>query len=186
MHMSDHEILYDYNHAADQASQVRILAELNAVDVSTMRNKLMDLGVKDVPLKPSIPKRKGCVTFDEKLAFELHGQGMCDPDLAAALGVSRNTISDWRKRNNLKIHRKLPDPKEPETEPEAQGQLDDSDQPCMGVGGLLRAARQIMAAFPQAEVTVSGQRLRDIRVHVVYGAEGDVSSAEMELILEGR
>ena len=50
MHMSDHEILYDYNHAADQAVQIKILAELNAVDVPTMRNKLLDLGVKEVPL----------------------------------------------------------------------------------------------------------------------------------------
>ena len=185
MYMSDHEILYDYNHAADQAAQVRILAELNAVDVATMRNKLLDLGAKNVPDEKYAPKRLGSTSFDESLAFELHSAGGCDEDMAKALGVCRRTIADWRQRNGLRINRKLPVPREPETESDPEILIQAVEQSFMSVGGLLRAARQIMSAFPQAEVFVGGQRLCDIRVHVAYSSEGEVSSAKMELVLEG-
>ena len=44
MQMSDHELLYEYRHAVNPAAQIKVLAELNAVSVDAMRNKLLDLG----------------------------------------------------------------------------------------------------------------------------------------------
>lgn len=191
MQMSDHEILYHYNHAADQAAQVKILAELNAVDVATMRNKLLDLGAQNVPRGSSgVPKRKDSVTFDEKRAWELYNEGLCDPDIAKELGVCRKTVADWRKKTGLNIHRKLPEAKQVQPEPETDEQLGPAaslapEEPAyMGVGGLLRVTRQVQEAFPQAGITADGHRVRDIYVHVNYSADGEVVSAEMELILE--
>lgn len=189
MQMSDHELLYHYNHAADQAAQIRILAELNAVDVPTMRNKLLDLGAQNVPAeREKVPRRLGSVTFDENRAMELYNTGCCDSDLARELGVSRNTVADWRKRNDLKINRKVPEKKqEPEPEPEPTEPPEPAapeEPPRMSVEGLLRVTEQMQEAFPQAVITAGGRYLRDIRVHIAYNADGEVVSAEMELILE--
>ena len=54
----------------------------------------------------------------------------------------------------------------------------------MGVEGLLRVTQRVQEAFPQAVLTIGGRYVRDVRVHIFYGADGEVSSAEMELILE--
>ena len=199
MQMSDHEILYHYNHAADQAAQVKILAELNAVDVPTMRNKLLDLGAQNMPgEKTHVPKRLGKRSFDENRAFTLYDEGLCDFDLAEALGVSRATIADWRTQNGLKCHRAPPgyvqakkkpaepeDAPEPDEPPEPVTEEDLPPEPqYMSIEGLLRVTEQMHRAFPQAVITAGGRYLRDIRIHVAYNADGEVVSAEMELILE--
>ena len=207
MQMSDHEILYHYNHAADQAAQVKILAELNAVDVPTMRNKLLDLGAKNVPgEKTHMPKRLGRRTFDENRAFALYEEGACDFDMAEALGVSRTTIADWRTQNGLKCHRAPPgyvkekveqkheqEPTDPEPEtiypppdelPPPPKEIPPEETAHMGVDGLLRVTRQLHAAFPQAEIVADGHRVQDVCVHIDYNAAGEVVRAEMELILE--
>ena len=112
MHMSDHEILYDYNHAADQAVQIKILAELNAVDVPTMRNKLLDLGVKEVPPeRAKMPRRRGNASYDKKCAMELYNAGCCDEVIAKELGISQRSVYDWRRTNKLKANPKRPGPK---------------------------------------------------------------------------
>ena len=112
MHMSDHEILYDYNHAADQAAQVRILAELNAVDIPTMRNKLLDLGAQGVPPeRAKMPRRRGNASYDKKCAMELYNAGCCDEVIAKELGISQRSVYDWRRNRGLKANRKRPGPK---------------------------------------------------------------------------
>lgn len=191
MQMSDHEILYHYNHAADQAAQVKILAELNAVDVATMRNKLLDLGAQNVPRGSSgVPKRKDSVTFDEKRAWELYNEGWCDPDMAKELGVCRKTVADWRKKNGLNIHRKLPEAEQVQPEPEPDERLVPSASPVpkepayMGVEVLLRLVQQMHAAFPGALVTAGGRPISDVRIHINYGSAGEVLCAGMELMLK--
>lgn len=180
MQMSDHEILYHYNHAADQAAQVEILAQLNAVDVPTMRNKLLDLGAKGVPqLKTNVRRN---VSIDDQRAMALYNEGLCDLDMAEALGVSRNTVADWRKRKNLKCHRQKPG--YVEVQPETAEDEPAEERAHMGVDGLLRVTQQMQEAFPQAVVTAGGRYVRDIRIHIRYGADGEAESAAMELILE--
>lgn len=196
--MSDHEILYHYNHAADQAAQVKILAELNAVDVPTMRNKLLDLGAQNVAPVEKLPRRMGGVSFDENRAEELYNDGLCDHDIAECLGISGSTVADWRRRNGLACHRAPPgyikakkksaepeDAPEPEPEPtEPPEPAAQEEPPRMSIEGLLRVAGQMQQAFPQAVITAGGRYLRDIRIHVAYNADGEVVSAEMELVLE--
>lgn len=47
--MTDEEIRRSYLRAKGRSTQVRILAELNAVDVSAMQNKLVELGLMERP-----------------------------------------------------------------------------------------------------------------------------------------
>lgn len=47
--MTDEEIRRSYLRAKERSTQVRILAELNAVDVSAMRKKLVELGLMEKP-----------------------------------------------------------------------------------------------------------------------------------------
>ena len=47
--MTDEEIRRSYLRAKGRSTQVRILAELNAVDVSAMQNKLIELGLMEKP-----------------------------------------------------------------------------------------------------------------------------------------
>ncbi|MBP3388591.1 MAG: SANT/Myb domain-containing protein [Clostridia bacterium] len=44
-HMTDHEIRQSYRQARDPVMQIQILAELNAVSVKMMRQKLVALGL---------------------------------------------------------------------------------------------------------------------------------------------
>lgn len=53
--MTDEEIRRSYLRAKGRSTQVRILAELNAVDVSAMQKKLVELGLME---KPKPVKRK--------------------------------------------------------------------------------------------------------------------------------
>ena len=107
MQMSDHELLYHYNHAADRTVQIKILAELNAVDVPTMRNKLLALGVKDVPPeRAKMPRRRGSTSYDKKRAMELYNAGCCDEVMAKELGIKQRSVYDWRRTNGLKANPK--------------------------------------------------------------------------------
>lgn len=47
--MTDEEIRRSFLRAKGRSTQVRILAELNAVDVSAMQNKLVELGLMERP-----------------------------------------------------------------------------------------------------------------------------------------
>lgn len=53
--MTDEEIRRSYLRAKGRGTQVRILAELNAVDISAMQNKLIELGLMEKP-KPVMRK----------------------------------------------------------------------------------------------------------------------------------
>ena len=197
MQMSDHELLYEYRHAVNPAAQIKVLAELNAVSVGAMRNKLLDLGA-ELPDVTITPRNLAASAIDHARAWELYNEGLCDHDMAEALGVSKNTVANWRNQNDLKCHRAPPgyiqakkkstepeDSPEPEPEPtEPPEPAAQEEPPRMSIEGLLRVAGQMQQAFPQAEITVDGRYLRDIRIHVAYNADGEVVSAEMELILE--
>ena len=110
MQMTDGEILTSWKQAKDQKAQLGILADLNAVSVKTMREKLLEMGAENVPAA-----RKGnnrhAARIDELRAMELYNQGLCDLDIAETCGVSVVTVQNWRKMMRLKVNRKKPVPK---------------------------------------------------------------------------
>lgn len=99
MVMTDEELLREMRQAKDPAAHVQVLAELNAVATDTMRECLRDLGV-DLPSKRRRPRR-----FDEARARELLEAGKTDAEVAAALGVARRSIYDFREAQGIPLVR---------------------------------------------------------------------------------
>lgn len=102
--MDDTEIRTSYNTAKNQAAQVQVLAELNAVTPSAIAAKLRELGC-DVPDMPEVkqrPLRAHDVLFDEDRARALFAEGKSDLDIAEMLGISVSTFAAWRRKNGMK------------------------------------------------------------------------------------
>ena len=102
--MDDTEIRTSYNTAKNQAAQVQVLAELNAVTPSAMAAKLRELGC-DVPEMPKVnqrPLRAHDVLFNEDRARALFADGKSDLDIAEMLGISVSTFAAWRRKNGMK------------------------------------------------------------------------------------
>ena len=102
--MDDAEIRTSYNTAKNQAAQVQVLAELNAVTPSAMAAKLRELGC-DVPEMPKVnqrPLRAQDVLFNEDRARALFAEGKSDLDIAEMLGISVSTFATWRRKNGMK------------------------------------------------------------------------------------
>ena len=101
--MDDTEIRTSYNTAKNQAAQVQVLAELNAVTPSAMAAKLRELGC-DVPDMPEVkqrPLRAHDLILDETRARALFEEGKSDLDIAEMLGVSVYAFATWRRKNGL-------------------------------------------------------------------------------------
>lgn len=102
--MDDTEIRISYNTAKNQAAQVQVLAELNAVTPSAMAAKLRELGC-DVPEMPKVnqrPLRAHDVLFNEDRARALFAEGKSDLDIAEMLGISVYAFATWRRKNGMK------------------------------------------------------------------------------------
>ena len=106
MQMSDGEILSSWKNAQNQKEQVGILADLNAVSVSKMREKLLELGAENVPAGRKKPGPSPRYKLDELRAMELYNDGMNDLEMAECLGVSATTVTQWRGRMRLGPNRK--------------------------------------------------------------------------------
>ena len=102
--MDDAEIRTSYNTAKNQAAQVQVLAELNAVTPSAMAAKLRELGC-DVPVLQEVkqkPLRAKEVLFDENRARALFAEGKSDLEIAEMLGISVYAFATWRRKNGMK------------------------------------------------------------------------------------
>lgn len=102
--MDDAEIRTSYNTAKNQAAQVKVLAELNAVTPSAMAAKLRELGC-DVPEMPEVkqrPLRAHDLILDETRARALFAEGKTDLEIAEMLGVSVYAFATWRRKNGMK------------------------------------------------------------------------------------
>lgn len=53
------------------------------------------------------------IYLDQDRAYELWSQGLCDRDIAEALGMKKNAVSEWRRRNQLQVNKQ---PKKPKLE----------------------------------------------------------------------
>lgn len=113
MFMSDDEIRSSYRDAARPRDQIKVLAELNDVTEAEMRQKLEELGCKVEKKrgrKPgSKPTGKPAEPIDELRAMELWQEGLCDLDIAEALGVMEWKIRTWRQRMRLKMNKPAAD-----------------------------------------------------------------------------
>lgn len=102
--MDDTEIRTSYNTAKNQAAQVQVLSELNAVPQAVMAEKLRELGC-DVPEMPEVkqrPLRAKEVLFDENRARALFAEGKSDLEIAEMLGISVYAFATWRRKNGMK------------------------------------------------------------------------------------
>lgn len=102
--MDDTEIRTSYNTAKNQAAQVQVLSELNAVPQAVMAEKLRELGC-DVPVLQEVkqkPLRAKEVLFDENLARALFAEGKSDLEIAEMLGISVYAFATWRRKNGMK------------------------------------------------------------------------------------
>ena len=101
--MDDTEIRTSYNTAKNQAAQVQVLAELNAVTLSEMAAKLRELGcdVSEIPDVKQRPLRAHDIILDETRARALFADGKSDLDIAEMLGVSVYAFATWRRKNGL-------------------------------------------------------------------------------------
>lgn len=106
MQMSDAEILQRWNNALDKRAHVEILADLNAVGEPEMREKLVELGAEGLPEPKKRRKRAERAPaprkMDELRAMALYNEGLCDFDIAEALGVSKPSVCKWRNMMRLK------------------------------------------------------------------------------------
>ena len=102
--MDDAEIRTSYNTAKNQAAQVQVLAELNAVPQAVMAEKLRELGC-DVPVLPEVkqrPLRAHDLILDETRARALFAEGKSDLEIAEMLGISVYAFATWRRKNGMK------------------------------------------------------------------------------------
>lgn len=90
--MSDAEIASHYRQAADKQKDLKILAELNACGITEIKAALSRENISEQNQRPKL---------DAIVAKKLYDQGRKDSDIAAALNVSRQAISNWRRRNHL-------------------------------------------------------------------------------------
>lgn len=90
MYMDEGEIVRDFLQAKDRKAQVEILAQRNLISESDVLAVLARNGV-DV---------KDCKSENPKF-MRLYKEGLSDPKMAEALGVSCDTVRRWRRRNGL-------------------------------------------------------------------------------------
>lgn len=93
--MEDAEIARAYRAAANPRLMPRILAELNAVDLHTMRQKLRSLGFPVQEPKSRLRK------IDGDRVRELAASGMALRDMADTLGCSVTGLHSWFWRNGV-------------------------------------------------------------------------------------
>ena len=204
--MDDTEIRTSYNTAKNQAAQVQVLAELNAVTPSAMAAKLRELGC-DVPEMPKVkqrPLRAHDVLFDEDRARALFAEGKSDLDIAEMLGISVSVFVSWRRSNGMKRprggnmsawskpgHAQPPMPPEAETpapEP-AQETAAPGSQPLMSApkptnaAALGRVLLDLAKWYPDMVVTVNGAAVQALclNVRVNMGADTTTSTLNLEV-----
>lgn len=209
--MDDTEIRTSYNTAKNQAAQVQVLAELNAVPQAVMAEKLRELGC-DVPVLQEVkqkPLRAKEVLFDENRARALFAEGKSDLDIAEMLGISVYAFATWRRKNGMKRPKggerlemqKPPKSKvckaQPPTPPEAEFPAPEpapetaasGSQPLMSApkptsaAALGRVLLDLAERYPDLVLTVNGVSVRSVclNVRVMMGADTTTSTLNLEV-----
>ena len=209
--MDDTEIRTSYNTAKNQAAQVQVLAELNAVPQAVMAEKLRELGC-DVPVLQEVkqkPLRAKEVLFDENRARALFAEGKSDLEIAEMLGISVYAFATWRRKNGMKRPKggerlemqKPPKSKvckaQPPTPPEAEFPAPEpapetaapGSQPLMSApkptsaAALGRVLLDLAARSPGIVLTVNGAAVQSLclNVRVMMGEDTTTSTLNLEV-----
>ena len=103
LYMTDEEIVRNFRAAADKKAQVKILADLNAVDKNVIHNKLLSLGLIDGELLPEKSKggRSKTAEIDEVEARKLIEKDVPDEQIAKHFGVGISTFMKWRRDKGI-------------------------------------------------------------------------------------
>ncbi len=103
LYMTDEEIARNFRAAADKKAQVKILADLNAVDKNVIHNKLLSLGLIDGELLPEKSKggRPKTAEIDEAEARKLIEKDVPDEQIAKHFGVGISTFTKWRRDKGI-------------------------------------------------------------------------------------
>jgi len=103
LYMTDEEIARNFRAAADKKAQVKILADLNAVDKNVIHNKLLSLGLIDGELLPEKSKggRPKTAEIDEAEARKLIEKDVPDEQIAKHFGVGITTFQTWRREKGI-------------------------------------------------------------------------------------
>lgn len=192
--MSDEEIKVSYNNATDRKAQVKILAELNAVPIQSMAEKLKRLGfvVPEIPVKwtePVPPLREVKPNFDVDLARKLFDEGKPDKEIAEAVGLKRSTFAYWRQRMGWQ---------KPVTHPQKQKQprksapaaVSPEDAHCkepieapaplsaMDIGSLILSVSE---RYRGLTFTVNGAPVRGVKLHIQLSGGDKVTFPTMDM-----
>ena len=208
--MDDTEIRTSYNTAKNQAAQVQVLAELNAVTPSAMAAKLRELGC-DVPEMPEVkqrPLRAHDLILDEMRARALFEEGKSDLDIAEMLGVSVYAFATWRRKNGLNRpkggaaqQKASPTPKpkpcraQPPMPPEAETPAPEpapetaapGSQPLMSVpkptsaAALGRVLLDLAERYPDIVLTVNGAAVQALCLNVRVMMGEDTTTSTLNL-----
>lgn len=106
LYMTDGEIVNSYRLARDHRRQIGVLAELNAVPPSVIREVLAEAG--ELALKPRKTGGGRPLSFDAAEARRLFDAGMSDKEMAEKLGTKVRNIQFWRQGQGLLRPRGLP------------------------------------------------------------------------------
>ena len=106
LYMTDGEIVNSYRLARDPRRQIGVLAELNAVPPSVIREVLAEAG--ELVLKPRKTGGGRPLSFDAAEARRLFDAGMSDKEMAEKLGTKVRNIQFWRQGQGLLRPRGLP------------------------------------------------------------------------------
>lgn len=208
--MDDAEIRTSYNTAKNQAAQVQVLAELNAVTPSAMAAKLRELGC-DVPEMPKVkqrPLRAHDLILDETRARALFADGKSDLDIAEMLGVSVYAFATWRRKNGLNrpkggaaqqkaSHTPKPKPcrSQPPMPPEAETTAPEpapetaapGSQPLMSApkptsaAALGRVLLDLADRYPDIVLTVNGAAVQALCLNVRVMMGADTTTSTLNL-----
>lgn len=208
--MDDTEIRTSYNTAKNQAAQVQVLAELNAVPQAVMAEKLRELGC-DVPVLQEVkqkPLRAKEVLFDENRARALFAEGKSDLEIAEMLGISVYAFATWRRKNGMKrpkggerLHMQKP-PKskvckaQPPIPPEAEiPELESSPETAgsgsqatvaaaetkISAGRLGQTLLDLEKRYPGLMLTVNGAAVRALCLNVRVMMGEDTTTSTLDL-----
>ena len=208
--MDDTEIRTSYNTAKNQAAQVQVLAELNAVTPSEMAAKLRELGcdVSEIPDVKQRPLRAHDIILDETRARALFADGKSDLDIAEMLGVSVYAFATWRRKNGLnrpkggaaqQKARHTPKPKpcraQPPMPPEAETPAPEpapetaapGSQPLMSApkptsaAALGRVLLDLAERYPGIVLTVNGAAVQSLCLNVRVMMGADTTTSTLNL-----
>ena len=189
--MSDDEIKVSYNNATDRKAQVKILAELNAVPIQSMAEKLKRLGfvVPEIPMKwtePVPPLREVKPNFDVELAKKMFEEGKPDKEIAEAVGLKRAAFTSWRQRMGWQNH----PPKQRQPRKSAPAVVSPEDAHCkepieapaplsaMDIGSLILSVSE---RYRGLTFTVNGAPVRGVNLHIQLGVGDKVTFPTMDM-----